>query len=1139
MIISHLTEYNNEEPKRKEISEEENVISLSKRDLVILYENADNTKQTDLKNRPDRRTPNQHVETVIYNGDLESEDSDIGEIYCNQDLYDVVLINKERLDILNSVPSLDKTLCQKFGDYNIDTDLSVDYNEEFLYKNNFVQEQLNSLRNVSNLDTFGATFLSTSLLDYIFSNRFDDNSNFYMDNVIQFVNRTIDQLKRISNGDYLTDKAREKWKRLESERKSDQVNKNAKVVMKTKSNPLHVEGNITSLKNTWRDIVYSELDIRALSKILRNKIVVEIPRLIHGSYKLFSKYSDGNLIICCKKTFQKPKSKVDKKSWHDIVVQLKLPNSHNVRTDIDSVTILQKVLPRNETWYPLKYNYLESTKSIDNTLQNKVTTIELNEHEVEQSICSLENDISSPMPKLHIEHQYEETTKTENSVLCTSKISSQVTDQISNCCNNIIKHTDNEEKESDTQSPISDMISSSVDDLFCSIQKFNTHTTLLEENEDFPSIRKKSPTKVRIKSPYENKSFFIEERKRKKLLEIRERRERRKKAHSENCKGKKYKYGKGAVMAQPSNSVTKLSITNKSFYNSIYGESANINKKYIKNHSQKGSSEILSESSVEKPIMKFATLKVDEDFLNGGEKDNIIKDYYISPTCAKNNDFSMDFNSFTFHDVPCATNLRPTNILISKEKHNESPMSVRMHNTAPASIINSNDSDKSFTKKSLISLECKKSIDKIYELMKKLSKVDSSDSSSSKCDFSLTNESNMHPLKGKSLTLQISDSGTSLKHQLTSSNPSIYSFKETNNTAEFPKIKNVTINTTRAEANVIPKVVISSKSHIRKLDKNEIKSVKKVTINIPENSPKNPLKAISHLINEFDHIQKNNQGTITEAIENKKSMNGAIDSKSLTRHKKVSHYENQTKVDSNKIVIPNDRKTQSKLLVNRGKIINQQISIDDRNVEKRNKITDIVDEALREARGEAVRGPSKPYTRLDSLSQPKRLNINTQNGGIIFRHGKNTIPDKLSHLKFAAPQIPEKPTVSTSTYNKFRPKRNEQENVTTLNSKSPRNLTTTEKPTRQKRTINNFPIDNKIPPINTTSYKQRNVPENSRQFKKAIPTESLNLKKHNRQLSLTQTAASSNLLQKPYKSQTTPAPNFSQQSREATCIGFH
>lgn len=122
------------------------------------------------------------------------------------------------------------------------------------------------------------------------------------------------------------------------------------------------------------------------------------------------------------------------------------------------------------------------------------------------------------------------------------------------------------------------------DDLFCSIQQFNAQTVLLEENEESPLIKKKSPTKVRIKSPYENKTLVIEERKRRKLLEIRERREKRKKALSENCKVKKHKYAKSAITAQPSNSVTKLSITNKSFYASIYGDNANVINKHGKRH---------------------------------------------------------------------------------------------------------------------------------------------------------------------------------------------------------------------------------------------------------------------------------------------------------------------------------------------------------------------------------------------------------------------------------------------------------------------------------------------------------------------------------------------------------------------------
>lgn len=118
------------------------------------------------------------------------------------------------------------------------------------------------------------------------------------------------------------------------------------------------------------------------------------------------------------------------------------------------------------------------------------------------------------------------------------------------------------------------------DDLRLSMQLLNLQSSLPEESiEDSASInaasKKKSPTRTRIKSPYENKSFIMEEKKRKRLLEIRQRREKSKIAMTE--KVSKHRYGKGTIMPQTSNSVTKLSITNKSFYNSIYGQSGAVN----------------------------------------------------------------------------------------------------------------------------------------------------------------------------------------------------------------------------------------------------------------------------------------------------------------------------------------------------------------------------------------------------------------------------------------------------------------------------------------------------------------------------------------------------------------------------------
>lgn len=109
-------------------------------------------------------------------------------------------------------------------------------------------------------------------------------------------------------------------------------------------------------------------------------------------------------------------------------------------------------------------------------------------------------------------------------------------------------------------------------DLHCMIHRLGMQSPVIEEIEENLK-NKKSPTRVRIKSPYENKSHLLEDKKRKKLLEIRENRGMKKNAMSENFKISKNRHGRTPIMIQASNSVTKLSITNKYFYNSIYGQS--------------------------------------------------------------------------------------------------------------------------------------------------------------------------------------------------------------------------------------------------------------------------------------------------------------------------------------------------------------------------------------------------------------------------------------------------------------------------------------------------------------------------------------------------------------------------------------
>lgn len=129
------------------------------------------------------------------------------------------------------------------------------------------------------------------------------------------------------------------------------------------------------------------------------------------------------------------------------------------------------------------------------------------------------------------------------------------------------------------------------DDLRMTIRKLTMQSALPEESgeETQPAPKKKkSPTRVRIKSPYENQSFIMEEKKRRKLLEIRDRRERKKMVPDENCKITKHKFTKGTTFPQSASSVTKLSITNKSFYDSIYGQATNADpSKQVKGRNRK------------------------------------------------------------------------------------------------------------------------------------------------------------------------------------------------------------------------------------------------------------------------------------------------------------------------------------------------------------------------------------------------------------------------------------------------------------------------------------------------------------------------------------------------------------------------
>lgn len=558
--------------------------SLSTQDLVLLYKNIEIgtrliTDATEVK----RRKPNQRVETIVY--DEPESDSDLSENFSADNLHNVFKINQERLNLFDN-GSFDNILCHKLGGLEIkSSDLTAEYNKQFLFKDPYIKEQLKGLNVMASCSEFESQF-PTSLLDYICCKRLDDDCNFYMDNIIRYVQHTIEQLKRISNGDYLTDRAKEKWEEIKKNNSSENSN-TSKVLATSTSIPLHVE--CKQRRNaTWNEIVHSEVDVRFLSKILEKKIVVEIPKLIYGSYRRINKHCDDNLIISCKTEREDEESRVG------VVLKLQRSNTGQVISNLSSIMILQTTPAvqdlRIPELLPITYenpnaetvvadvDSKETTATIIECAPDDQVNIEVDTKAViEEVVTKMFEDHGSMNDGSNIETNDYPYSDTE-CVVSYDIISNQYSSESSVALRDILVDQPGifQMRNEATYNLIS------PDELRVTMQRLNMQSSLPEESGEDVSVtlssKKKSPVRIRIKSPYENQSVLLEEKKRKRLLEIREKRERKKMALGENAKVSKHKYAKGAITPQASSSVTKLSITNKSFYNSIYGQSLNDGK---------------------------------------------------------------------------------------------------------------------------------------------------------------------------------------------------------------------------------------------------------------------------------------------------------------------------------------------------------------------------------------------------------------------------------------------------------------------------------------------------------------------------------------------------------------------------------
>ncbi|KAG6457659.1 hypothetical protein O3G_MSEX010413 [Manduca sexta] len=1028
--------------------------ALTPSDLVLLYKNLDVGVNLVSESTITPKRNNQHIETVVYEDGPDSDDSDISEIY-NTDDVNVYDCNKERLDILNNGSSCGNSLCQKLGGIEIQSSNIKDYHQYFnIFQDPLIKDQLNYNLGFENCD--GAV-LPATLLDYICCKRLEDNYNFYMDNIIRYVKHTIEQLKRISNGDYLTDKAKEKWREV-----GDPVDKtnNTKILATSTSIPLHIERKRSNHMSAWDDIVHSEVDVRSLSKILEKKIIVEVPKLICGTYKLFSRRCADNLIISCKRE-NDPIEEENEGPRVDVVLQLEKSQSGHVVSNISSIMVLktnQEICAEDSLSLPYKDVEDSFFDAKDGNSRSKLQIVEIKPNDdnclqlvpktTQGEPYGCKDNYFNDEESRQGTHDTNEYPCSENDNVCSKNHSFLESSE----SNDAFKDIPDDELDPQPGTSFNPML---TEDLQLTMRRFNLPSSLPEESVDDVSQntlnKKKSPTRIRIKSPYENQSHLLEEKKRRRLLEIREKRERKKLALGENCKISKHKYARGGILPQASSSVTKLSITNKSFYNSIYGQtvvdqSKNKNRKGGKNdaipevpldHEGEHDAQILTPDTKKYINRSYYLDDTETEMLYMDMKKNEISEIKAcsASTSVESSDFRANLTLLSQLIGPSVTDLNGNvNQAISEEqtlspnetsvvdaKDNVEPIAIvttkSIINLAPANTPKHESTrDINDQKKPSSSVECRKSIDKIYDLMKKLENGDGDEEDVPKPKLTSAPTDRVDTIGRRvSSTIQGSDSGTSLKHRLTSSNPSCFSFEKTN--IEIPKLK--TLNK-GPEIPVVPKVIISNKVQIIKPDGEKSKKPKRSITSPTVKTQDNPLKAISQLLHEFDNVQKCRQKT-GDLKPIKKHEITSNDVKSIScqgsskrRSRLELHFKETEVLERPKVTSPRKLKTSLGLNRNARQPI---ISDDNHNKLTKRKINDIIDE-VKEARGEAVKGPSKFYSRLNSLAQPKKSYVQAR----IDEHPIRAVkapPEKPQKLALA-PLLSERNVGSTNTKNKLK-----------------------------------------------------------------------------------------------------------------------
>ncbi|VVC92054.1 unnamed protein product [Leptidea sinapis] len=974
---------------------------LTENDLIVLYKNIDvGTKLMTEAKASQTRPSNQYVENIVYKDDVESDDSEIGDLNNPDDIRDMFIINSEQIDLFDNNTSINN-LSQKFCKVDMRSSTGAKaYDNQFIFKDPFIRDQIRGLLSDTDRYKNDSFLFPSSLLDYICCKRLEDNGDFYMDTIIKYVQNTIEHLKRISNGDYLTDRAKEKWREV-----NDIAEVTKTVLCNSISIPIRIDRKtnlLCSTKTTWEDGVHSEVDFRYLSKILEKKLVLEIPRIICGSFKLFDQQSNENLIIHCKK--ESPLGNHKKESGVDVVLKLERSASGKLNK-LNSITILQNctaLVPYIEN--PLKV--LTMSSQYEN---------EVNQELADGRVIELDNDgvltISDGTPESMNSTNYNIYEESIIGIDTDDSISSRYSEERYRTLSgyDTIEYGSRNKLYSDEQTE-ANLSVLNPDELKCNVESVNQQPLVLEENI-IPASSKKSPMRVRIKSPYENSSLLLEEKKRRRLLEIRQHRENKKKLLNEYTKISKHKKGNTAIMAQASNSVTKLSITNKSFYNSIYGQAKNTEKVLNKNQkvNKKDLITVMEQDSCEEVILNRSTTTdaYKEKYINHSyyldDADTQVQHLQIKQSEMNDSGEACPTSTsvvsrFSNNSIPFKSTIN-TNSSTTHLRYMEPEDVTLSENNGTKNIANigrilSPKLDVANITATTTSVECRKSIDKLYNLINTFGKND--ERSLEARNMTTQDNSARQDQESINSIIQPSDSGTSIKHRITSSIPSCFSFDKTPN--HNASLKNIVKKDENIKVTVAPKVIISSKTQAAKPIEEKGKKDKR-SITSPRKVNENPLKAISQLLHKFESVQKSRHKEAPETKENKK-VDVPIYSKSYRRQvsfKKPMEADQHTK-ENETLNRTNSYERRPKLPsppVQALRYRNTKFFEEKQNDKlNRRKISDIIDEA-KEAKGEAIRGPPKFASRIDSLAQPKKSYIQSRHDQYQSRTTKNiTQPNK-------------------------------------------------------------------------------------------------------------------------------------------------